>query len=312
MKSMLSFAKRMQQVGFMMVVSIILSAFLTHADCAQEALLATQSVPYGANPSAGHYLRIGDAKIYYEIYGQGEPLVLLHGGLFGYIDEFKNIIPDLSRDHLVIAIATRGHGKSQLGTQPLSYRLLAEDFATVIREVAKGQVNVLGFSDGAIAAYHLGSAYPELVKRLIAVGGPLGLNQYTDEGLAELDSYDTLQELEKLAPDFVANRKKLMPDQSVWNRFLAELVKMWKQREYISREQVRSIRCPALIAGGDRDQYVNTEHFVEIYHLLPKGQLAIVPESGHTVFNSKPAVMIKLIRDFLANTSSATFSRASL
>lgn len=278
----------------MIVGLIILFALLAHAAFAEDA-----PVLYGDNPDVGRYLRMGDAEIYYEVYGQGEPLVLLHGGLFGYIAEFKHIIPDLSRDHLVIAIATRGHGKSQLGTEPLSYGLIAKDFAAVIREVEKQPVNVLGFSDGAIAAYHLAATYPELVKRLIAVGGPLGLNQFTDEGLAELDGYDTLEELEKLAPDFVTNRNKLMPDQSVWNRFLAELVKMWKQREYISIEQVRSIRCPALIAGGDRDPYVNTEHFVEIYRLLPQGQLAIVPESGHTVFHSKPAFMIQLIRDFL-------------
>jgi pimeloyl-ACP methyl ester carboxylesterase len=242
---------------------------------------------------------VGDAKIYYEVYGKGDPLVLLHGGLFGSIDEFKGIIPDLSRDHLVIAIATRGHGKSELGTCPLSYRLLAEDFAAVIRNVTTHQVDVIGFSDGAIAAYHLTAAHPEMVKRLIAVGGPLGLYGYNDSGLADLDKYDTPEELEKLAPEFVGARKKSMPDETAWNRFIEELAKMWKQREYISREQIQSIQCPTLIVGGDRDEYTKTEHFVEIYRLLPKGQLAIVPKSGHTVFGSKPDSMLKLVRDFL-------------
>ncbi len=277
----------------MVVGFIILFAFLSSAAFARE-------VPYGDNATTGHHIQSDDAQIYYEVYGDGEPIVLLHGGLFGYIAEFKSIIPDLSRDHRVIAIATRGHGKSQLGNQPLSYQLFAKDFGAVIREVAKQPVNMVGFSDGAIAAYHLAATDPELVKRLIAIGGPLGMSQYTDDGLAELDGYDTLQELEKLAPDFVTDRTKIMPDQTVWNRFLAELVKMWKQHEYISRDQIRSIQCPALIAGGDHDPYVKTEHFVEIYRLLPKGQLAIVPDSGHTLFHSKPELMIQLIRDFLA------------
>ncbi len=251
-------------------------------------------------PGAGQYLQVGETRIYYETYGKGEPLVLLHGGLFGSIDEFKGLIPELSRHHLVIAIATRGHGKSELGNRPLSYQLLAEDFAAVISKATSRPADVIGFSDGAIAAYHLAASHPRLVKRLIAVGGPLGLYGYTKAGLADLDKYDTPEKLEKLAPKFVAQRRASMPDQAAWNRFIRDLAKMWKQPEYISKTQLQTIQCPTLIAGGDRDEYTRTEHFVEIFHLLPKGQLAIVPGSGHTVFDTKPDLMLKLIHLFLA------------
>jgi pimeloyl-ACP methyl ester carboxylesterase len=95
---------------------------------------AKQNIPYGANPAAGHTLRIDDAAIYYEMYGNGgTPLVLLHGGLYGYIEEFGELIQELSRQRRVIAIATRGHGKSDLGTKPLSYALFASDAYAVIR-----------------------------------------------------------------------------------------------------------------------------------------------------------------------------------
>lgn len=296
MKSVLYFGSLPFQV--VLIVLFVLSIQPTGGD---EALVALQRVPFGNNMSSGHSLQVGDAKIYYEIYGHGEPIVLLHGGLFGYIDEFGGIISDLSRNQRVIAIATRGHGKSELGTQPLSYRLFAEDFAAIIRNVTTRQVNVLGFSDGAIAGYHLAAAHPERVKKLIAVGGPLGFYGFTDSGVNDLDQYDTPEKLEKFAPGFVSNRKKLMPDPTVWNQFLKKLASMWKQREYISRQKVQSIRCPVLIAGGDRDEYVKTEHLVEIYRMLPKGQLAIVPNCPHTVFNSKPKLMLELIQEFLRN-----------
>ena len=87
---------------------------LTHKTNAQD----TQ---YGTNDKAGHYLNVGDAKIYYEVYGEGIPVVLLHGGYHGYIDEFKKYIPVLSKQFKVIAIATRGYGKSEIGTKPFSY-----------------------------------------------------------------------------------------------------------------------------------------------------------------------------------------------
>lgn len=244
-------------------------------------------------------LQVGEAKIYYEIYGAGEPLVLLHGGLFGSIAEFKNLIPVLSKEHLVIAIAARGHGKSELGTKPISYQLYAHDFAAVIKNAVSQPAHIIGFSDGAIAAYHLAVMYPKLVKGVIAAGGPLGLSGYTAKGLKSLDDYDTPAKLEKLAPKFVAARKKAMPDEAAWNRFIADLVKMWKQSEYIAKKQLRSLNCPVLIAGGDHDEYARTEHLVEIYQLLPKGQLAIIPGSGHLVFESQPDLMLKLVQDFL-------------
>jgi len=101
---------------------------------------AQTSVPYGNNPTAGHYYNVGDADLYYELYGQGKPVVLLHGGLFGYIDEYEFLIPKLAQTHQVIAIGTRGHGKSAIGNKPFSYRQLADDAYQVIRQLRTGSV----------------------------------------------------------------------------------------------------------------------------------------------------------------------------
>src|SRR6202012_1664909 len=92
------------------------------------------AIAYGANAAAGHYLTVDDTRIYYETYGSGgTPLVLLHGGVYGYIEEFGELIAELSQHRRVIAIATRGHGKSDIGTKPFSYAMFAEDAVAVIR-----------------------------------------------------------------------------------------------------------------------------------------------------------------------------------
>ena len=120
--------------------------------------------PYGNNPQAGKYLNVGDARIYYEIYGKGEPVVLLHGGVYGYIDEFEPFINRLSEKFQVICIATRGHGKSEIGTEPFTYKQRAEDAYKVIRSITKDSVIMLGFSDGGFSALKFASMYPEAVK----------------------------------------------------------------------------------------------------------------------------------------------------
>ena len=121
---------------------------------------SAQNIPYGDNPAAGHYFNVGDVKIYYEIYGSGKPIVLLHGGVYGYIDEFTPFIQKLSEKYQVICIATRGHGKSEIGDAPFTYNQRADDAYKVTRSITKDSVMVLGFSDGAYSGFKIGFVAP--------------------------------------------------------------------------------------------------------------------------------------------------------
>src|SRR5690606_28337000 len=85
------------------------------------------------NQKTEKYFDVGDAKIYYEVYGKGTPILLLHGGLYGSIAEFNTLIPELQRNYKVIAISTRGHGKSEIGKKKFSYRLFAEDALAILK-----------------------------------------------------------------------------------------------------------------------------------------------------------------------------------
>ena len=257
------------------------------------------SVPYGANAAAGHSLKVADARIYYETYGSGgTPLVLLHGGLYGYIDEFGDLIQEMSRHRRVIAIATRGHGRSEIGTQAFSFELFANDALAVIRCETKQKVDVLGFSDGALTSYLLASEHPEVIRRLVAIGGPRGTKDWTEKALAEFNRAQT-SDVAKNDPRFVAERKKLMPEPERWDELVTRLAKLEGVPTIITDQQIRSIEVPTLVIAGDRDPYNQTAKVLEIYHLLPHGQLMIVPGCGHLVLYREPRLTMAVLARFL-------------
>jgi pimeloyl-ACP methyl ester carboxylesterase len=263
-------------------------------------LNAQSDPPYGSNAAAGHYVQTPDAKIYYERYGTGgRPLVLLHGGEYGYIDEFADLIRAMSKSRTVIAIATRGYGKSERGKVPLSHRQFALDAWAVIEDAFKDgeKVDVLGFSEGATTSYLLASAHPERINRLIAIGGSKGAYDQTLQAI-EADPL-TPELMQRQVPDLVARRKAIMSDPSQFDPLIRELEQMYRARYYVKQDEIRAIRSPTLIMAGDHDFYNNLNGLVETFQLLPKGQLAFIPGCGHVVLNCKPGLVISIATAFL-------------
>jgi pimeloyl-ACP methyl ester carboxylesterase len=206
----------------------------------------SQKIPYGNNPQAGHYFNVGDARIYYETYGKGEPFVLLHGGVYGYIDEFEYIIPKLAEKYQVICIATRGHGKPEIGNTPFTYQQRAEDCFKVIRNITKDSVTVLGFSDGGYSGLKLAALYPDVVKKLIAIG----VGDKPKDSVYNKYHY-TVAELKKASPKFIESRMQLMPEPDRYDECLAKLNDLYN-KDYMSKETFSTIQCPG--TGNDRRQ----------------------------------------------------------
>jgi pimeloyl-ACP methyl ester carboxylesterase len=264
-------------------------------------LLSARSEPsYGSNAAAGHYVQTPDAKIYYERYGEGgRPLILLHGGEYGYIDEFADLIREMSKSRTVIAIATRGYGRSERGKVPLSHRQFALDAWTVIENTFRNgeKVDVLGFSEGAITSYLLVSAHPERFNKLIAIGGSKGTY---DQALQSNEAEPLTPELmQKQVPDLVAKRKAIMADPTQWEPLIRELDAMYRSPYFVKQDEIRAIKIPALIMAGDHDFYNSLDGLVETFRLLPKGQLAFIPGCGHVVLDCKPGLVISIATAFL-------------
>src|SRR5687768_473125 len=253
-----------------------------------------QSIPYGNNPQAGNYFNVGDAKLYYEVYGKGKPIVMLHGGVYGYIDEFEPFINRLSENYQVICIATRGHGKSEIGNAPFTYKQRAEDAYKLSRSITKDSVTVLGFSDGGYSGLKLAALYPSLVKKLIAIGvGDFPKNK------PRKFNYNA-QELMKSSSSFFEKRLALMPEPKRWNESLSKLNKLYNE-DYVSTETFEKIKCPVLVLNGDRDDYQTLENVVKCTKAIPHSQLSIIPGCHHVVFFCNFPAVWEAMLPFLKN-----------
>jgi len=177
----------------------------------------------------------------------------------------------------------------------LSHRQFAEDAAAVIQQILpKGEtVDLLGFSEGAITSYILASRHPELIHRVIAIGGNLGRPEKEDKPPI------TPEIMQKQVPVLVATRKKQMPHPEQWEQLIRDLAQMYKGPVvFVRDEEVRSIQSPTLILAGEEDP-TGPKRFAEISRLLPRGQLVIIPGCGHVVFDCKFEETLSHILDFL-------------
>lgn len=246
------------------------------------------AIPYGNNPNAGHYLNTGDAKIYYEVYGQGQTLVVLHGGIVGSTYEMAPFIDSLSKRYQVIAVSTRGHGKSEMGSETPSYHRKAQDVLAIIKAVTKDSVTILGFSDGAYTGYFLAQKYPEKVKRLVAIGAgewQQGFRTFniTREVLFSLDSLYFKQQL------------ALMPEPQRFDQWLLTLNKYYNGL-IIGKETLGTIKCPVLVMAGEKDQNAPLKTVMAAYEMIPNAQLSIIPNGAHAVFLTNfPAVWTSMV-----------------
>lgn len=242
----------------------------------QAAPSSANAIPYGANPKAGHYIKSGDAKIYYEVYGKGKPLVILHGGIVGSTIEMHEFIDSLSKYYQVIAISTRGHGKSAMGSQEPSYDVKAEDVNTIIKAETKDSVTVLGFSDGAYTGYFLAASHPDKVKKLIAIGAgewKQGFRTFNNNRnlFFSMDSLYFKQQL------------KLMPEPQRYDEWLESLNKYYNTLA-IGKETLSRIQCPVLVMAGELDENAPLKTVIAAYEMIPYAQLSIIPNAPHPVF----------------------------
>lgn len=247
---------------------IICSLIISQIACGQK-------IDYGNNQSTGNYVQAGDAKLYYEVYGEGEPIILLHGGIMGYIDEMAGFIEKLKPNYQVIAVATRGHGKSEIGTAKITYELKANDVMAVINAVTKDSVIILGFSDGAYTGYKTASMYPNRVKRMVAIGAgeqTPGLRKVNFNG----PIFDPTNEI-------WTQKKKLMPEPGRLVDFWGDMEQFYNSMR-ADKALFNSIKCPTLVLSGELDRNAPLATVIATYQMIPDSQLAIIPNTGHVVF----------------------------
>jgi pimeloyl-ACP methyl ester carboxylesterase len=228
----------------------------------------TQPIRYGDNPAAGRFYDLHGFRIYVEVYGSGEPVLLIHGN-HGSIAAFSNNIAALAKHFRVIAVDSRSQGKSlDPPNHPLTFEMMADDFSDLLDAMRVDSTNVVGWSDGGINALLLAMRHPEKVKKLVSTGAnlsPDAANFRPDpagNGEAELKAMLAKEPKN----DEEKNDKKL---------FLLDA-----QQPHIPPAALNKIQCPCLIICGDHD-VIAVSHTVLIYQNIPHANLWVVPNCGH-------------------------------
>jgi pimeloyl-ACP methyl ester carboxylesterase len=284
----------MKQICTFILLAIF---FVTHLNAQQtlrrflQPASVINKIPYGNNAAAGHYITSGDAKIYYEVYGKGQPIVLLHGGLFGSTIEMSEFIDSLSKNFQIIAISTRGHGKSEIGTTALTLEQRASDVLTVINHVTKENVMLLGFSDGGYTAYKFGALYPDRVKKMIVIGAGIvypGLRNFNFTATQAI-SLDTAYWKQQLS---------LMPEPKRLEEVFQQIGNCYSKLT-VGKDLLGAIKCPVLVMAGDRDDGNTVQNVLSAAMLIPTHQLAIIPNAGHPAFIDNFAAVWACISPFI-------------
>lgn len=288
------------------VTGLLASTFAFAAPTPASASGSANDVPYGHNATAGRHQNVGGVSIYYEVYGDDgtkkPPLVLLHGGIYGYIDDFAPQIPQLAQHFVVYAIATRGHGRSGVGDGAYTYQLFADDAAAILRRVTVDAAAVVGFSDGGIAALALAGEHPHLVSKVVAIGAGRSADRMTDAGKTFAETL-TPERFGQENRAVVDRRRPLMPEPERWDEFMEKMGTLYRTRIFVSSVTIENIVAPTLLVAGDRDEFFRPEAFEELHRLIPKSRLEIVPDCGHVESLKRPDIWEKLIIPFLLETA---------
>lgn len=267
---------------------------------------ALTSFPADADNSGGthEYYFVNGAKLYTESFGQGPPVLFLHGGMMFFDNAFAKQRDYFAAHHRIIGIDQRGHGHSPDGPWQLSYQMMAEDTATVIQKLKIGPVDVVGHSDGGNIALLLARDHPELVRRVVISGANLrGLSAEEWAERKRMPPTEVEQRVRKLASSlpafFPTDYGRVSPDgPDHWMIMITKCYWMWSDPIVIAPDDLKKIESPVLVVAGDHD-FASIENTTEIFRALAHGQLFIVPGTGHGTFLSQPELINLAISEFL-------------
>jgi pimeloyl-ACP methyl ester carboxylesterase len=250
--------------------------------------VAQTSIPYGDNPTAGKTIELNGVKHYYEVYGSGAPLLLIHGNSTG-IKGWAAQIDYFAKLYTVYAIDCRGRGKSNLGPDSLTYIGQAKDMAALILQLKLENVSVMGKSDGAIVALLMGIYFPAHLHKIVSF------------------SANVFPDTTALYPATVAdihnervNAEKMLAakDTTQYWYLIQQRNRMMEFQPHLTAADLHKIMIPTLVISCDRD-VIKEEHTLFIYQNIPNAHLAILSGETHHVPRKNPELFNITVAKFL-------------
>jgi pimeloyl-ACP methyl ester carboxylesterase len=247
------------------MLKTILSGVLAAAAIVAAPAAAQTAAP--APDRSGH-VQAGGIDYYYEVRGQGEPLLLLHGGL-GSIDMFAPLLPKLTEKRQVIAVDLQGHGRTPLGDRPISLEAMGGDMAQILQQLGTDKVDVLGYSMGGGVGFQLAVQHPEMVRRLALVSAGYAQDGFYPEMLPQQAAVGAgMAEMMKDTPMY-KSYAAVAPNPGDFPRLLDAMGAMMR-KPYDWSAEVPKLTMPVMLVFGDSDMY-RPEHEVKFYQLLGGG-----------------------------------------
>jgi pimeloyl-ACP methyl ester carboxylesterase len=255
--------------------------------------------------SPGHYAEVNGIRMYYEIHGSGNPLVLLHGGGSTINTSFGRILPELAKTHRIIAVELQAHGHTGDRSAPETFKQDADDVAQLLRQLQISSADFLGFSNGGQTTLELAIHHAGIVRKIIVASAFYSRSAAPAafwDGFAKATLKDMPQPYRDEYLSINHDSAKLL------NMFNKDVQRMAHFTGW-AEEEIRSIKAPAFIVSGDRD-VATPEHTVKMWRLIPHARLAILPGAhgeylGEVLFRGsasrEPDYFIDLVNEFLKN-----------
>ncbi|MDO3627285.1 alpha/beta fold hydrolase [Mucilaginibacter sp. BT774] len=267
---------------------------------------AVQSNGQQLKPSASGYAPVNGIKVYYEVYGEGKPLVLLHGAFMTIEMNWGQLIPELSKTRKVIAIEMQGHGHTPFSDRKLDLAVMASDVEGVMDYLKVESADIVGYSMGGSVAYQLTILSPKRVNKLVIISSTYktgGWQPAVTNGFKNFKPEFLMNTPLKTAYDAVA------PDKTKWIPFLEQMIVFIKTPFDMGDANIAKITSPVLIISGDNDGLDKVE-LMKTYQLLgggvaadmapmPKSHLAVVPSQSHVSLMMQTKTILGYLDDFL-------------
>jgi pimeloyl-ACP methyl ester carboxylesterase len=237
---------------------------------------APAAVQGGPPASAGRYADVNGIRMYYEIHGNGPPLLLIHGGAGNGL-QFEKQIPDLAGRYRCIVPDCCAQGCTTDRPGPLTYHAMAEDMIALLDRLHLGRVDVIGWSDGGIIGLDMAMHHPRRVNHLVTFGAnfrPDGLN---DEDMR----WNETATADSFGQGMREGWQKLNPQPEHYKEAMEKIIAMWRTQPQWTPEDLAKIRAKTLVCAGERD-LIRPEHTAELARAIPGAQMWIVPGASHS------------------------------
>lgn len=277
----------------MMLRVLVLLAIVHGAAGAKPRWNTLPLPPVMPKPASMGFAESGSARIFYSVHGKGVPVILLHGGM-GNGDHFSSQVLALRDKFQLIVVDTRGHGRSTHPRGKLSYHLMAGDVIAVMEKLKLESAAVVGWSDGGAIGLDLAVLAPERVSRLFVLG-----TNYDAKGSKPRRGKPPSATFNAYTAKCRADHKRLGNSPASFQAQVAAMMPIWRSQSGFTKEQLRSIKVPTMVALGDRDEIIELAHVKEMAELIPKGQLTVFEGTSHFALWQDPKAVNLALESFL-------------